>query len=68
MRGDSAVRIWRLNDGMSRVGMECRTASIETVTSREPGLLFMDTSATNLIGKVHRTDHDVLGQINASFG
>jgi hypothetical protein len=62
------VRIWRLNDGMSRVGMGCRTASIETVTSREPGLLFMDISAINLIKKVHKTDHDVSGQIDASFG
>jgi hypothetical protein len=62
------VRIWRLNGGMSRVGTGSRTASIEIVTSREPGLLFMDISATIVIRKVHKTDHDVLGQIDASFG
>jgi hypothetical protein len=62
------VRIWRLDGGMFRVGMGSRTASRETVTGREPGLLFVDISATNAIRKVHETDHDVLGRIDASFG
>ena len=48
--------------------MQSRKASRETVTSREPGLLFIDISATNAIRKVHKTDHDVLGRTDASFG
>ena len=43
-------------------------ASRETVTNRELRLLFMDISATNVIIKIQRTDHDVLGQIDASLG
>lgn len=62
------MRIWRLDGGMSRVEMQSRKASRETVTSREPGLLFIDISATNAIRKVHKTDHDVLGRTDASFG
>lgn len=68
MRGDSEVHIWRLDGGMSRVAMKFRMASIETIASLEPGLLFMDISATNATGKMHKTDRNVLGRIDAFFG
>ena len=53
---------------MSQVGMGSRTESAETVTSRGPGLLFVDISVTNIMPKVHKTDLGVLGQIDAAFG
>jgi hypothetical protein len=68
MRGDSEAHIWRPDDGMSRMAMKSRMESIETIASLEPGLLFMDISATNATIKVHKTDRNVLGRINASFG
>jgi hypothetical protein len=62
------VHIWRLDGGMSRGAMKSHMASIETIASLEPGLLFMDISATNVTRKVHKTDRNVLERINAFFG
>ncbi len=67
MPGDSEVHILRLDGEMSRVAMKSRMVSIETITSRELGLLFMDISSTNVTRKVHKTDRNVLERINASF-
>lgn len=50
------------------MAMKSRMESIEIIASLEPGLLFMDISATNATRKVHKTDRNVLGRINASFG
>jgi len=50
------------------VEMGDRTALVDSVTSREPGLLFVDISAMGVITRVHETDLGVLGQIDASFG
>lgn len=59
--------ILRLNGGMSRVAMKSHMASIETIASLEPGLLFTEISATNVTRKVHKTDRNMLGRINAFF-
>jgi len=48
--------------------MESHTASTETITSREPGLLFVDVSATNVMPKLYETDLGGSGQIDSSFG
>jgi hypothetical protein len=50
------------------VAMKSRMVLIETIASLEPGLLFMDISATYVTRKVHKTDRNVLGRINAFFG
>ena len=47
------------------MAMKFRMASIETIASLEPGLLFMDISATNVTRKVHKTDRNALERINA---
>lgn len=62
------MHIWRLDGGMSRMLMKSRMASIETIASLEPGFLFMDISATDVTRRAHKTDRDVRGRINASFG
>ena len=61
------MRIWRLNGGMFQVGMGYHTESRAIATNQEPGLLFMDISATNVIRKGAETDPDVLEQIDASL-
>lgn len=47
--------------------MGYHTESRAIVTNQEPGLLFMDISATNVIRKGAETDPDVLEQIDASL-
>lgn len=48
--------------------MESHTASTKTITSRGPGLLFVDVSATNVMPKVYETDLGELGRTDSSFG
>lgn len=47
--------------------MGYHTESRAIATNQEPGLLFMDISATNVIRKGAETDPDVLEQIDASL-
>jgi hypothetical protein len=62
------VRILRPDGGMSQVGMVSGTASTKTVASRGLGLLFVEISDPNVMPDVHKTDLDVSGQKDASFG
>ena len=48
--------------------MEYCTESRERITSRGPGLLFVDVSVTSVMPKLYKTDLGELGQRDSSFG